>query len=267
MKMKINIGDTDQNADWVKELPGHADEVEIHDQISRHLPSVQDKSFQDKPFSDRLISSIKSLTIALKQTAGANRYRRDIMGVVQSLWNGTITGKQFLRTLKYQLIPIAFEQTWMDGARGAGITDFTELTDEEKDALKERIKEEKTFVRGFRDYILEHSKSKGYKLSSLRPRAQLWVNRYMDVVNEARMMAGGNKKYRFQLQPQKENCASCVKLNGQVRRMDFWKEHDCRPQHPDLECMHSANGPTVCGCEFVETDEPASRGPLPRWRA
>ena len=65
----------------------------------------------------------------------------------------------------------------------------------------------------------------------------------------------------------KENCRSCKKLNGQVRRMSFWKDKDCRPQHPDLQCMHDADGPTVCGCEFEETSDSCSRGPLPNWRA
>lgn len=257
----INIGNTDENADWIKQLPGHADEVEIHNQISHRLPPIQSKSL-----ADRLIASIKSLTVAIKQTAGANRYRKDISGLVQNLWNGSISGPEFLRALKYQIIPIAFEQAWMDGARQGGITSFEELTDEEKNSLGVRIKTEKTFVRGFRDYVAAHTKADGYKLRMFKPRIELWVNRYMDVVSEAMMMAGGDKKYRWQMYA-KENCRSCRKLNGQVRRMSFWKEHNCRPQHEDLVCMDSADGPTVCRCEFEETDEPLSRGPLPRWRA
>jgi hypothetical protein len=218
--------------------------------------------------ADKLVNSIKSLACAVKQTAGANKYRRDIQGVVQSLWDGTITGPQFLRVLKYQLIPLAFEQAWMDGAReAAGISSFEELTDEERETLKAKITEEKKYVRGFRDYVAGHTKKDGYKLGSFKYRIELWVNRYMEVVHEAQVMAGGDKKYRWVWYPEAEHCRSCRKLHNQVRRMSFWKDHDCRPQHPDLECMKSAGGPTVCKCEFEETDEACSRGPLPSWRA
>lgn len=263
--MRYNIGDTDENADWIRELPGYEDEVELHDRLSHRLP-LPVNGATAKSISDRIISGIKSLTCAFKQTAGANRYRSDLRGAVNALWNGSISGSEFLRVLKYQLIPLAFEQAWKDGAEAGGIK-FEELTDEERGRLKERITTERTFVKGFRDYIVEHNKESGSKLGSFDYRIDLWVNRYMEVVNEARTMAGGDAKLKFVYNSESVHCRSCLKLNGQVRRASFWKEQDCRPQHPDLECMHSANGVPVCNCEFEETDERCSSGPLPSWRA
>lgn len=217
-----------------------------------------------------LLTAIKSVSVfslSVKQLAGQRKYQRDIMGFVQALWNGSIDRVDFIKLFE-QGVPIAFEHAWLTGAKdAAGITSMEELTDEEQAALQSRIDLELSFVAGFADYIVAHSKAEGFKLGSLRHRASLWGNRYTDVVNEAKMMAGGNKKYRWQYFPEKEHCISCRKLNGKVKRMSYWKKHDCRPQHPDLQCMHDASGPTVCGCEFVETDEPCSRGPLPKWRA
>jgi hypothetical protein len=219
-----------------------------------------------KSVTSHLLSSLKSLLTAIKQTAGAERYRKDIWGAVQNLWNGSISRADFIGVMN-QLIPIAFEQAWLEAVRGEGITSIDELEDEERAELQKRIDLELTFVEGFADWIIAHSKAEGFKLRSLAPRVNMWVARYMDIHDQAKQLAGGVKKYEFVYDPEKENCRSCLKLNGQVRRMSAWKKFDCRPKHPDLECMHSANGPTVCGCEFVETDKPASRGPLPKWRA
>lgn len=263
---KLNIGNTDENADWIKHLPGHANEVELHDQIAMGI-----RAPETQPLGQQIINGVldglKSLRLAVKQTAGAQRYRSDLRGAAWSLWDGTISGPEFLRVVKYQIVPLGLTQAWLDGAAAEGVTGEGDLNPEEKTRLKERITQEKTYVRGFRDYIKDHDKASGSKRSSLDYRLDLWVNRYMDVVNEARVMAGGDKKYKWVWYPDAEHCRSCRKLHGQVRRASFWKDHDCRPQHPSLECMTSAGGPTVCKCEFEETDEPLSRGPLPGWRA
>lgn len=31
----IDIGDTDENADWIKSLPGHEDELKIHEALAK----------------------------------------------------------------------------------------------------------------------------------------------------------------------------------------------------------------------------------------
>jgi hypothetical protein len=263
--MKINIGDTDLNADWVKYLPGHEGEMALHEAIGREVGEKGGPTLVERVLSVA-VKSISAVTTAVKQTAGVNRYRRSISGFVQNLWNENISRSEFIKSMKRE-IPLAFEQAWLDGAKAAGITSVGELTDEERDIIKTRVRLERSFVRGLTDYVEAHDKAKDFKLRSLDSRIELWVKRYMDLVNEARSMALGDAKLRFQYDPVKENCWSCQKLTGQVRRASFWKEHDCRPQHPDLQCMHDANGPSVCGCDFVETDEPLSRGPLPKWRA
>jgi len=264
--MEIWIGENDHTKPYLGDNGIQFERVE--------MPVETGEKGNDKesnPVEKILLTAVKSvgaLSLSIKQLAGQHKYQRSILGAVQNLWNGNIDKADFIGVLT-QLIPIAFEQAWLDGAKAAGIVGIEELTKEERDALQARIDAEVGFAKNgsFADYIIAHNKAAGFKLGSLRHRASLWWNRYTDVVNEARMMAGGNKKYRWQWFPEKEHCFSCQKLNGKVKRMSYWKEHDCRPQHPDLECMHSAGGATVCGCEFVETDEPCSRGPLPRWRA
>jgi len=219
-----------------------------------------------KSWSSRLLFSLKSLSTAIKQTAGAIKYKRELWWSAQNLWNGNISRSDFLDIMG-QDIPIAFEFAWLEAVRDEGITSVDDLEEEERAELQRRIALELTFVGGFADYIIAHSKAEGFLLRSLEPRISMWAARYMDIHDQARVAAGGVKKYKFVYDPLKENCWSCARLNGQIRRMSAWKKFDCRPKHSDLECMRSANGPTVCGCEFEETDEPASRGPLPKWRS
>ena len=34
-RLKVNISDTDENADWIKHLPGHEDELKIHEELAK----------------------------------------------------------------------------------------------------------------------------------------------------------------------------------------------------------------------------------------
>ena len=58
----------------------------------------------------------------------------------------------------------------------------------------------------------------------------------------------------------KDNCRTCLALDGKVKRASFWDTTGVHPQATNgtLEC----NGYN-CGCELIPTDEPLSRGPLP----
>ena len=39
----VNIGDTDENADWIKKLPGHKNEVAIHEKLAEELVEKKPK--------------------------------------------------------------------------------------------------------------------------------------------------------------------------------------------------------------------------------
>ena len=81
---------------------------------------------------------------------------------------------------------------------------------------------------------------------------------------QGQMAAKENPKLRWEWTPEKEHCSSCEKLQGKVKRHSQWEAAGLYPQAPVLECMAGAGGVTVCGCRFVPTDEPMSKGPLPR---
>jgi len=53
----INIGDTDENADWIKSLPGHEGELQIHDELARQYALEREEAAGEKP----LLSTIESM--------------------------------------------------------------------------------------------------------------------------------------------------------------------------------------------------------------
>lgn len=44
--MVINVDDTDENADWIKSLPGHKNEVAIHEALAK---KYRKKAAKKKP--------------------------------------------------------------------------------------------------------------------------------------------------------------------------------------------------------------------------
>lgn len=190
-------------------------------------------------------------------------YRRGLRSPVRGLWTGAITRDQFIGIFEVT-IRAGFTAAWMTGAQECGIVP-EEYSDEEKKALTEAIAQEGTYVGGFADAIEKGSKKNKGKLTPQFRRLDLWVKRYLDVQNRAKVMACADQKLAWRLSDA-EHCCSCIKLAGRVKRASYWRKVDVRPQHPSLHCMESAGGPSVCKCRFEVTNEPQSKGPLPNWR-
>lgn len=188
-------------------------------------------------------------------------YGRDLRGIVRALWRGSFSVDQAY-DLFYASVRLAFPQAWAEGSRACDV-EPADWTPEEKFTLEQVTANELGFILPFTDYVVAHSKAEGFKFGALLPRLQLWNNRYVELVNQAKVASCGNRKLRW-TKTAKESCTDCLRLDGQVRRASVWQKNNLRPQSPRLECMRSAGGATVCKCYFEETDEPCSRGPLPR---
>ena len=94
-------------------------------------------------------------------------------------------------------------------------------------------------------------------LRAASSRIPMWVNRYNDVVNTAKIMAGGDKKLKWVLGPT-EHCSSCSKLAGKVKRGSVWIASGIQPQSRSLAC-----GGYNCQCSLQPTTDRASAGRLP----
>jgi len=182
-------------------------------------------------------------------------FRTNIRGPVRGLWNGAIDRFDFLSQMELA-IRRGFEQAWAEGARGCGILPG-EYSPEEEAVLRERIFDQLPYLLNFAADIEDNSQANGGKLGALFTRADMWVNRYNEVMNQARVMACGDQKLVWVLGPT-EHCGTCLRLAGKVKRASQWMAHPLQPQSRLLEC-----GGFRCQCSLQPTDAPMSKGPLP----
>jgi len=186
----------------------------------------------------------------------ADNYYAGIRAATRGLWTGALSYDQFFDAMD-ATIRRGLPQAWHEGAQECGIAP-SELSSAEKVGLQQAIVSELNYIDGFATAIEAGSKANGGKLEPLMSRADLWVARYNDVTNRARVKACADKKLMWVWNPRKEHCADCARLNGRVYRASTWDRYGLRPQSPDLECKGFK-----CGCSFAPTDESCTPGRPP----
>ena len=206
-------------------------------------------------------SKTRASKVRVQSKARYNKttFSRDIRGAVRGLWTGVYDFFRFYEEMG-RAIERGITSAWYDGAAQCGVLP-EELTIDEMKVLRYRISQQTNYLNRFAEVIEAGSKENGGKLTPLMQRAQLWVNRYSDVKNEAQILACGDQKLRWDLGATEQHCRTCYALNGKVKRASFWKKLGVRPQNAPnalLEC-----GGWKCDCDLVVTDEPISRGAMP----
>lgn len=201
-----------------------------------------------------------AFAVVSERAHGATDYGAALRSPARALWLGVVTYDQFwlmMDTAIRHYLPLA----WEAGLAQVGIAP-EEQTPEERMALQRAINSEFNYVNGFAEFIEAHAKAKKGKWGAVNNRVKLWINRYRDLQNRAKALAGRNKKLkwvRHLVRVTKQSCVDCLKLDGRVYRAKTWLKWDVRPQHPNLAC-----GGLLCGCGFQVTDEPCTPGRPPK---
>jgi len=192
------------------------------------------------------------------EKAGSSFYRMSIRNAIRGLWTGAIDRNQFFDIMG-RTIEQGLKAAWAEGAKECGIKPG-DYSDAEMQALRDAQATEEMHILQLSDAVEAGSKANKGKLTPLFQRSESWILRYQDVVNRAKTMACSDKKFKWELGPT-EHCDTCARLAGQVRRGSFWRDHVLpqNPPNPKLEC-----GGWNCKCVLSLTDEPSSRGRLPR---
>lgn len=159
-----------------------------------------------------------------------------------------------------------YTQAWRAGALECGIAPG-EFTPEENKALEREITNQGRFILRLERWLAEkiENNDTGKRLTFSRQislRAKLWGNRFQSVQNTAKTMACKDKKLEWVIDPTKDNCPTCLGLNGKVKRASFWRKADIQPQNAPnafLDCEG-----WQCGCELLPTTKAVSRGRLPK---
>lgn len=175
---------------------------------------------------------------------------------VRGLWAGELGLFGFVDQMN-SAIRLHLNNAWFDGMKDEGL-DRRDITPVEIQARDDLVNSEMLYVLDFGRDIIDHDKETGGALAPHLSRVERWASRYGRVRARARLLAAQDKKKKWVMNPEKENCDDCIRLDGRVYRASIWAKYGIEPRSPDLACFG-----TSCGCEFVDTDERVTPGRPP----
>lgn len=201
-----------------------------------------------------VLAAIRAAIHKYTPTKTVGTYDRQIWRAMRDLYSGDTDVFDFIDDL-VSMIDNQFERAWRQGSRDVGV-DPRDWTDADIFTLAERIAAEREHILTLAEDV-EAARLSGAPISSLRHRAELWANRYTDVVNEARIYFGEMQKLEWVLGPT-EHCDDCLRLVGTVASAKEWDASGWKPQSSRLQC-----GGFRCRCQLVPTDKRRTRGGIP----
>jgi hypothetical protein len=164
---------------------------------------------------------------------------------------------RFIVAIKNQMT-----RAWNEGAREVGV-EPEEMTDIDLNELKAIIDSEYDHVIDLGDAIQRaRSGTLDEFRQQFRPRVDLWVARYNDAANRAKVYFGGRQRLVWTLGATEEHCETCAALNGIVAFASEWEQSGIRPQSPPNAILSC--GGWQCGCSLMPTDKRRSPDALGR---
>ena len=162
--------------------------------------------------------------------------------MVRDLYRGDIEEGDFVDGLA-QLVEDQLTRAWGEGMRENDLDPVEDMEPEWEAMLEGIILNEYNYIDGFAADIVAAADEQ-LDWEPLLSRAQLWANRYNDVVNQA-IMATKEQKLIWVRGNTEKPCDNCTALNGIVAFASIWEELDVHPQQPP--------NPKI-GCEGWECD-------------
>lgn len=166
------------------------------------------------------------------------------------------------------IIDAQYEKAWREGARDMNV-DPQAFEDEDYRALHERIMQEREFILGLAEDI-QTAQANHYGVEAFRRRAEMWANRYDEVVSAARAHFGGKQKLEWVLGETEKHCRDgenhgqgygCWELAGTVATAKKWERAHAQgiyPKSPMLACQGFS-----CDCELKPTKKRFTKGGIP----
>jgi hypothetical protein len=197
--------------------------------------------------------SVLSRYVAIPDELAAKTYGYylgKIEELVRDLYRKDIDRGSFVGQMA-ELIQAQLTRAWNEGMRENGLDPAQDMETEWQDILDNMILDEYNYVDSFAADIVAASDQQ-LDWNPLLSRAQLWANRYPDVVTKATLITKEQKL--IWIYGDTEHCNDCLHLNGIVAWASEWEEVGIRPQSSDLEC-----GGWRCQCQLIPTSNRHTR--------
>lgn len=183
-------------------------------------------------------------------------FQRVLRSSVRKLYAGQMTEPEFVDALA-DLISQQLRRAWNEGMRLNGLDPQKDMQPEWEQRIQGLIADEFRYVDGFAADI-DRAGADQSGVDALITRADLWANRYNDVVDRARLATMQPDAHVEWVVGDTDHCDTCLRLSGIVATAAQWDELEARgiyPRSPQLAC-HGFN----CQCERKPTDKPLTVG-------
>ena len=181
----------------------------------------------------------------------AKRFRVTFNQVVQFLNDGVISPGG-ARTKLLNELRVGGQEAYLDGLKRAG-RKKPKFDEKGQAALAKWLSRQRPFVSAFVKSVTDGK----FTAKQLTQKGLQWTNVSLSDMLYQGMADGDSKKlYMWRVNPSKEHCVTCLRLNGQVHQMGTYKSKGLVPRSASLVC-HGDN----CGCNLIPHDGPA-RGSL-----
>ena len=178
-------------------------------------------------------------------------YTRVLSRDIRRLYNGDIDTNAFTDNLS-GYVERQLRRAWNEGMRANGFNPANDMTPEWEAVYQQAVVDEYEYIDRLADQIIE-AKRAGKSIDPFLSRAELWANRYTEIVNRAMAETGLDELFEWELGATEKHCTeeddpqyNCSDRAGLVKTGAEWKA-DVMPQSRLLGC----NG-YRCDCRLVK---------------
>jgi hypothetical protein len=200
------------------------------------------------------VNLINAVRLVVDATKTVEYFTRVLSGMVRDLYRGDIEEGDFVDRLA-QLVQDQLTRAWNEGMRTNDLDPEQDMEPEWQVILDDIIANEYNYVDQFAADIIA-ARDEQADWQPLLSRADLWANRYNDVVNQA-IITTKEQKLLWVMGSTEKHCDTCGKLNGIIAFASIWDELGVYPQRPEndkIEC-----GGWNCLCELIPTSNRQTR--------
>ena len=169
-------------------------------------------------------------------------YTRVLTRDIRRLYDGEINTNLFVDNLA-GYVERQLRRAWNEGMRANGL-DPQNMTPAWEQMYQNAVVAEYQYIERLAGDILQ-AKRDGLPLDPYLSRAELWANRYREIVNMAMIETGGTVMLAWHLGATEAHCTDCLNYANQVKTADDWKAEK-QPQSRALEC-----GGWRCDCRLL----------------
>ncbi|MHC4648008.1 MAG: hypothetical protein ACYTBJ_21320, partial [Planctomycetota bacterium] len=244
------IAPSTTNADLIVETEPEVLDTDETDSVAPPAPPPPDTPAMDTT-EDETPDENFDAPVEKDYRRTAKRFRETFNEVIKLMREG-ITSPASVRIILLDELRRGGRFAYLDGLKRAGKR-RPSFDDKGETALAKWLNEQRPLVSSFVTSIMEDK----FTDKQLAQKGLQWTNGSLSEMLYKGMFDGQPKKlWKWVIDPRKEHCLTCLRLNGQVHRMKVYVERRLLPQSPRLLCTGQ-----FCGCKLKATTEKA-RGRL-----